>query len=231
MTDQQHGAATLGPDFGHQGVKVCNARLVEALGRLVQDQDIRVAQQRAGQQNPLTLTAGQGGQLARLKAGHSGTGQRGGDVRRAVPGWQRQEPRHRHRQGCVQRQRLRHIADPQSVAPCDPTAAGRNHPQQRFQQGRFAGPVRTDQRHDLARCHGHVDAVQHRQVAVMYVQIMCTDQGGLLRIDLGIHRGTPSHAGHWPTASRFIASSANPIRPAAAVIASPTARTGVSATA
>ena len=54
----QHPAASMIPDPPDQGVQFGLAAQINALNRLVQNQQIRIAEQGASQQNPLHLTAG-----------------------------------------------------------------------------------------------------------------------------------------------------------------------------
>jgi hypothetical protein len=67
MAYHQNRNAAFGTDLFNEMVERCDAGLIEPLGWLVQDQDIRLCQQGTGQQNTLKLTAREARDLPRLQ--------------------------------------------------------------------------------------------------------------------------------------------------------------------
>ena len=160
VADHQHRTVQVAPDAVDQLIEACGTGLVEALRRLVQDQQLRVRQQRAGQQDALELAAGQIDHLAVGDLGHAGLVE--GLSRRIIPHPPRQveEAARGQRQGRVDGELLRHIAQPQTRRAGDGPAIGAQRADQDTQQGRLAGPVGADDGHDLARRDGQADVLQ-----------------------------------------------------------------------
>ena len=161
VADHQNGGSGCRPDLFDQPVERRLTGLVEALRRLVQHQHLRVGQQGARQQNTLQLAARQFGHLLLRHLGQARARNRRRRLRLRDPDRQRQEPPHRDRQTGIDRQPLRYIAQPEARSPRDPAPRHRHNPQQRPQQGRFARPVRPENRDDLSGFDGKADAVQH----------------------------------------------------------------------
>lgn len=72
MTDHQHSAAEGVTDAIDLTIEIRDATMIQALGRLIQQQEIRRIQQCTGQQNALELTTGETGDLLNLGTGNAG---------------------------------------------------------------------------------------------------------------------------------------------------------------
>ena len=161
VADHQDGTAKFGPDLLDGLVEGRRTGLIEALRCLVEDQKLRIAEERAGQQHALELAAGKAGHLAARQLARAGAGQRGtGGGITDTPG-QAEEPPHGDRQGRVDMQPLRNIADAQARAPGDAARGGGDGADDGAQKRRLAGTVGADDGDDLARGDVEIDMRQH----------------------------------------------------------------------
>ncbi len=170
----QHGHAVRG-QLAHHLPQLAAGNRIDADAGLVQQQDPRLAQQRAGQAQLLLHAAGQLAGRPRGEAGEVGEGQQALEAVSAALaddaaqiGVQLQVLL--HRQVFVQTELLRHIADQraQRVAvgdrvqalDADGAGAGLQQAGQQPQQGGLAGAVRPGQAGDRAAAYRRVDAGQ-----------------------------------------------------------------------
>lgn len=176
LSRQQHGDAVVGEVS--DGLPDLVARLrVQSGGRLVEEDDRRVADQAHRDVEPATHPAGVGGRLPGPRLGQSESGQQVvGDLVRilqvAQPGDQDQVfPAGEHLVDCSelagQADRLPHLQGfGGDVEVLDDRGAGVGLEQRRQypHQGRLAGSVGAEQGEDAAACNLEVDAAQHRQI-------------------------------------------------------------------
>jgi len=99
------------PNFFHLAVEIRRARLVQPLGGLVEHEELRLVKNRAGHQYPLKLTTGQRrhGGVAIFR--QAGSPEGFGDVLPGVPARQVQKTVDRQRQGGINVQALRDVAN------------------------------------------------------------------------------------------------------------------------
>ena len=157
VRDEQHAEAGLVAQAPDQVVEVRLAHVVDALHRLVEHQEVGLAQQRAGENDALQLAARQ---LAELLIAHvaASTWPRMSPTRSALSlAAEHQEALDRHRDDGVAVEALRHVADAQILAPVHRAAVGLFEPEQHTHQRRLAGAVGTDQRDDLALADVEID--------------------------------------------------------------------------
>ena len=159
---------------------------VDAGGRLVEDEQVRLAGQRAGDEHPLLLAAGQRGDAVAGPVGEPDDLEGVVDRRAGRRGRAGRSSRRRR-----QPARGHHLADAwparrrSAVARCgtkpircqsrksaqrraeepDGARGQRAQADQRAHQGGLAGAVGAQQRDDLALAHGQVDAAQDRPAA------------------------------------------------------------------
>ena len=87
-----------------------------------------------------------------------------------------EKPRHGERQGAVDGEVLRRVADAKTRRAPDGPGVRRDQTQQDARQGRFAAPIESDQGNDLAPRHVHIDMVEDVARRVAQAQIPCLDQ-------------------------------------------------------
>ncbi|MNC53382.1 hypothetical protein D3C75_1027870 [compost metagenome] len=109
--DHQHAAAVALAQAADQPVQLGLAGDVDALHRLVEHQQFRLAQQGAGQQHALQLAAGDALQRTVDHLGGADFAERRQGAGAVDAGDQAQEAQHRQRQGRLDVQLLRHVAD------------------------------------------------------------------------------------------------------------------------
>ena len=155
--DQQDAAAefvTYPPD---QVVERDLARVVDALHRLVEDQEVGFPRDRARQQHPLQFAARKVADRPPREMTRIDFPERVAHGRRVVPRRKPHQPVDIERQRRVDLEALRHISDRQARGPVDAPGIGRDQPEQRLGRCRLAAAVGPDQRDDLARADLEVD--------------------------------------------------------------------------
>ena len=185
-----------------QLLQPANGGQIQMVGRLVQQQHIRLRHQRLGQRHALLAAARKLGHAARavqpqLLQGllHAlrpvpavfglDAGLQFGQIAFALRVLlnQRRHVRHARAHGvlhgfkALQRRRLRHIGQPQALLHLQRTVIGLFQPGQNFQQRRLARPVAANQPHALALLQGKVCVVKQRQVAKGQLGIKQSQQG------------------------------------------------------
>ena len=202
MADHQHRAAGITAHLFDQAVKGGLAGLIQPLRRFIQDQQVRLCQKGARKQHTLELPARQVRHLPfrHLGNAHPCQGSRRGFRRMAAR--QRQKAARGHRQGAVDLQALRDIADAHPGAAADPARRQRRDPQKGAQQRGFTRPVRPDDGHDLARFDPQRDVVKHLGSTEAHTGMVRRDQA---------HAAVPvRQVGHRPSASILLRSIAKP---------------------
>ncbi len=186
---------------------------IDALDRLVQHQELRLAQQRARQQHALQLAAREGLQRQVERMACADLGQRCRQRLPPRPGDQRQEAAHRQRQRLVDGEALRHIADAQARPAAHQAGIRPLQPQRDAQQRRLAGAVGADDGDDLAGAKGERDVAQRDVRTESDMETGQLDQ----RRWRGGHRLPRTHCwqrGHRPRTSMVWRSTAKPSSPA-----------------
>ena len=158
--DEQHAETLLGPQLADQVVELGLARVVDAAHRLVEHQHVGRADQRACEQHPLQLAAGEIRQLAIADPAGADVGEHALDLLVLGPPPELHEARDVDRDGAVELEALRHVADDETRLAHGLALVRALEPQQHPHQRGLAGPVGADQRHDLARRDIDVDALQ-----------------------------------------------------------------------
>ena len=113
---QQHAEAALGAQPADQRVELGLARIVDAAHRLVEHQHVGRADQRARQQHPLQLAAGELRQLAIAELAGADVGQHALDLLVLGPPPELHEARDGERDGAIDLEALRHVADDEARA-------------------------------------------------------------------------------------------------------------------
>jgi hypothetical protein len=179
----------------HQFVKFILHRGIEIGGGLVEQQQLRFAGQRPGDQHALPLPPGQRGEGPTCQRLHPHfrqciPGHR--PIRRAIrpPCGPVPQPSHQHhikhidRECLIDPRVLRHVSHPPpSPSGVLPQDANRSAPraqqtQQQAQQGRLASAVRPDHASQVAGLHGQIDVFEHRRATVAERQIAHFDHRG-----------------------------------------------------
>ena len=150
VADHQHAAAELLAQLLDQPVEARLAGLVEPLRRLVEHQQVRPPQHRLRQHRPLQLPARQRRQLPTAEPGDADMLERRGPLAPAPPPGEREEAVDGQRQRPVDRELLRHVADPQPRRADHPARVRPSGADQQPQQRALARAVRPDDRDDLA---------------------------------------------------------------------------------
>jgi len=166
---------------------------IDAGGRLVEKQDVGRVQQRCGQRQPLLEPEGQVvrhgiGQAAEFEPLQRAIdGARPGGAVQAIDAGEEAQVLP-HRQFGIEREALRHVADPrarsggcvQHVHAGDPgAAAGRGQQTaQHAEDGGLAGTVRPQQPEDFPPLHGEADMVHGDERAEATHQVVHLDGGG-----------------------------------------------------
>ncbi|MCY1407932.1 hypothetical protein D9M71_232440 [compost metagenome] len=160
--DHQHAATVTVAQAGDQAVQLSLAGHVDTLYRLIEYQQFRFAQQGPGQQHALHFATGNalhravddlfGADFLECCQGH----------RTVYARHQTQKAQYRQRQGRVDMEFLRHVADPQFRLAPDAAAVRFQQAEHGTYQCGFAGAVGADQCHDLPRLDTQLNVVQHR---------------------------------------------------------------------
>ena len=157
------------------------AREVDLLDRLVQHQQVGVAQQRAGEQDTPELAAGKVAELAVDQGRRPHFLQHCDDIGAGAP------PRHRQEAACGERQEILRLDPLRDIAHHD---AGRVMNDARIRldkaeqgaHGRgLAGPVRPDQAHHLTAANLDRDPIQNRATAEADDQVAAQGERRLFR--------------------------------------------------
>ncbi len=174
--DHQHTAAVAVAQHTDQPVQLGLAGDVDALHRFVEYQQLRLAQQRAGEQHALHLAAGNLLQRAVDHMLGADFTQRCEGTGAVDTGYQAQEAQHRQGQGGVDVQLLRHVADAQLRLAPDLAAIGLEQAEHGAHQGGLAGTVGADQGDDLAAMHLQLRAFQHILVGEAHMDVIQPQQ-------------------------------------------------------
>ncbi len=175
--NHQHAAAVAIAHGGDKPIKLRLADHIDPLERLIEHQKIGPAQQRPSEKNTPPLAAGD--------ALNRGVDQMPGadlvkDVSDAVArraAGQGQEAGHRKGHAVIHLHALRHVADAKPAAAKYASPAGREKPDDDPHQGRFAGPVGTDERHNLAVMNREIHALKNVPPLDMRMNAGSFDQG------------------------------------------------------
>src|SRR3990167_6935978 len=205
----QHAAAMTVTQLGDQAVHLGLAGHIDALYRLIQHQQFWLAQQGTCQQHALQFAAGDALQRAVDYLFRAHFGQRILHIRAADARHQAQKAQHRERQGGIDMQLLRHIADAQFGLAPDAAAVRLEQTEYGAHQGGFASAVGADQGDDFTRFYAELYILQHILPGEGHAHSGEADQG-------------IAHAGSWqpaqrPTTSTVWLSTAKPT-PAALLI-------------
>ncbi len=178
MAHHQDRAAEFIADRGDELIEGGGTGLVEALGRLIKDQKLRLAQKRAGQKDALELPAGKLRHLLVAQMVRAGPAQ----SLRNLFVWggfgQLQEPIDGQRQSRVDGELLRHVANAQTVRLRDRAGGGRDRPNEAAQQRRLAGSVWPHHSDNLTGVQSEVDVVQNGAVVERDRQALGRDEHG-----------------------------------------------------
>ena len=171
VADEQHADPARLPQPPDERVELGLAGVVDAAHRLVEDEEVGVAQQRARKHDALQLAARELRELLIDDALRADLGEHVRDRRSRRPA-EREEARHRHRDRAIEVEPLRGVADAQAGASVHDTGVGRHEPEQHAHERRLAGAVGPDQRDDLAR--PDVDRHVEQQGAAVALQGQAT---------------------------------------------------------
>lgn len=160
MADQQHGHSGIVAQPANQLVKLGLPGHVHTRQRLVEDEQVRPAQQRAGERDPVQFAAGQ--DMHRPVERIADANQRQ-HVREAAsvpdPG-ETEKATNAQGQDGIHGEMLRDVTQPHGGRTDDRPGIGADQTEHHPHQGRFPGAVGADQRHDLPRRHGQIDMVE-----------------------------------------------------------------------
>lgn len=176
MADHQHRAAHFAPHALDLAIEVGGAAVIEALGGLVEQQQVGLLQQGSSEQDALELPAGEIRHLLSAQSGDAGAFQGLTQRLSRMATRQVQKAGDRHRQGGIDGQPLGHVADGEARLAHEP-AAGRPHgADDGAQQGRLAGAVGADQGDDLTAVEAQVDALENGSPAENDMQVIEREQ-------------------------------------------------------
>ena len=197
---EQHCGLVHLAEVAQQRVHADPGERVEGAERLVGQQQLRVADQRAGQGGALLLTAGQ---LVRPRPLASGEADLGERLRASLGGVVGPQAQHDVVEQPLPRQEPRVLEDHRdALGHLDPAVADHSpvQPGQGAEHGALARPAATQQGHELAGRDLEVEAVEHAtRLVEAAVQVLDPDRWGQLasvrRHDsafLSMRRTTPS---------------------------------------
>lgn len=198
MADHENGAAGLVSHGFDLAVEGGGTVLVQALGRLVEQEDIRLFDQGPRKQNALKLPARQTGHLSLPKVGNTRGLQRGYAGGALDTPRQTQEPFDRDWQCRIDVQTLRHIADTQSRLLPNVSARRFNRSDYRFEKAGFTRSVRPHNRDDFTGLDCQVHVAQNGFLAMLDGQVFNVDQAHRLSV--------PAQSGQTPSASTTVRS-------------------------
>ena len=152
---------------------------VQVVRRLVEQQQVRLADERAGDGQPCLPASGEDAGLDR-RIGEPGPAQRDAGPVVVVAGCRGDDPSH----GLVgfERRMLGHVADPQALAPRADALVGHLELGEDLQQGRLPGSVRTDQADAIAFVQREGKPLEQRPLAECLADALAVDQEGHLRL-------------------------------------------------
>ena len=158
VRDQKNTKITAVLQAPDQLIKLGFSGIIDGAGRLIENQKIGIAQQRAGNEHALRFAARERSQLlvsctldANFPQGFL-DGLAGGTNAKG------EKARDRHRHGAVNVEALRHVADACCRGPGNRAPVCGLNAKQHFDQRGFSRAIRADQRHDLARTDIEIDA-------------------------------------------------------------------------
>ena len=201
VADHDHAGPKIAPDRLDLPVESGRSRLVEALCRLIEQQEVRLVEDRPGQQDPLHLPTGQGRHLALFHATNACVFERCLGCSVVCSMRKVQKPADRHRKGNVEVQLLRNVSDLKPGHPADLCAAGVDRADHSAQESGLARSVRADNRHDLPAINAKGHIVEDRFLAITNVQPVDVDQAHSMR---------SAQFGQTPSASITVSSISNP---------------------
>ena len=149
---------------------------VDVLDRLVEDQQVGVAQQRARQQHALALAARKPADRAVDGVFGAGFAQRAQHRLLRAPARQREQAADRKRQRRRRVEGLRQVAHREAGAAPDAARIGLDQAEQHADQGGLAGAVRPDDGQNLVLAHRRVDVAQHVASAAAQDDVLRRDQ-------------------------------------------------------
>ena len=155
------------------------------LDRFVENQEVGLADDGAGEQGALEFAARQLLQARRRQMADADGIERRVFARRSVPARQPQEATQRQRHGLVDREPLRDIADAEPGAARHVTRIGPHQAEQDLGHRRFPRPVRSDHRDDLAGAYRDIDIADDPASVAMDPDAARLDQRGGLGRFLG----------------------------------------------
>src|SRR5882672_6519318 len=196
VAHQDQGHVALAIEMVEQGVEARLGLGVHPAGRLVQDQQLGLGDQRPRDQHPLLLAGRQRADARGRVRGHPHLAEHLRDALafRAADAPEEaergQEPgRHHlvdgHRQGGIEGGLLRHVAETAPLPErrrrvteeADRAALGRQEAQYDAEQGGLAGAIRADDAEEVAGLDGQVDALEHRDRPVGEAHVLELDEG------------------------------------------------------
>ncbi len=212
VADQQHAAAVALAHLLDQRVELELAGEVDALGGLVEQQQVGLARERAGERDALELAARELGHQRPLEVAGADLGER---LEVAATPSEREKTADAERQRRVELQALRHVADAEARAAHDAAGGRREHPQEHAEQRGLAGAVGADQRDDLAGVEREIDAAQQLVAADADADACGLDQGRAQAL-VPHERQVPRTSTVWPaTVKRWRAACSAIARPIA----------------
>ena len=183
VADQQHADAALLSQPADQRVELGLADVIDTAHRLVEHQQMRLAQQRSGEEHTLQLAARKRIDLLARRSAGPDVVERTPHVRLARALAEREEAHHAQRDRRLYVEALRHVADDEARGARDAPRVRLFQPEQQPHQRRLAGTVGTDQRQDLACPDVEVDRFQDDALAARHADIPCGDQDPVERWD------------------------------------------------
>ena len=183
MGDHQDAAAEVAADPFDQLIHDVRAGHIDALRRLVEDQQVGPVNQRPRHQQPLELAARQGRdrRVAEPFETHSGEG--GVDLVSGETAGQRHQAAQGQRQRRAHRQSLRDIAHLQRRRPRHVALGDVDQPEDGLRAGGLAGAVGADQEDQLAASHLQVHVPDDPAFAAPHPDVTSVDeQAGTSRL-------------------------------------------------
>src|SRR5471032_2630378 len=208
----QHAAAVAVPQTRDQAIQLGLTGHIDALHRLIQHQQFRLAQQRTGQQHTLHFAAGNALHRAVDHVFCADFLECGQGARTVHTRYQPQEAQHGQRQGWIDVEFLRHVTDPQFRLAPDAAAVRLQQPEYGAHQRGLAGAIGADQGDDLPRFDAQLDVIQHG--------LPGKRDGNVFEADQRIAHQAPWQPEQRPTTSTVWASTTKPTSLALKTIAS-----------
>lgn len=178
VADQEHAEAVRLPQAADQCVDLGLADVIDAAHRLVEHQEFGAAQEGARQQHALQLAPGEARKLTACQPLDSHLREPLGDRRPRGVLAEGEESTDRHRDGRVDVEALRHVADAEPGTLTDLTGVGALDAEQHAHQRRFAGTIGTDKSDDLARLYVEIDAAEKAAARSVEDEAACRNERG-----------------------------------------------------